>query len=1041
MFLQRILVVIFTIIIIQCFTLQTNSNDLRRRRSETDETPFISQPDLTAAAAIAHDHPKSENEPTPEPEPLLATELSRAATTVESALRSSFSYSPPESTISQPSESATPSLPLAIQPEPTRPQLESDPASSPSVAISAPAYAADSSKMLSDDALEQISAEDYGDITESVSIRFDNDVIQQLVDRFLNTGNTEDEKETKVNKAAQSLPEHSIKDPALAKKWMDGYSVEAQKVLYQVTTAGWSYVTSVSHLTKQLFDEADQVEKKLSFFEVLSEFVKATSKQAKQFDLSVIEDPILRKQFEILSIDGVNALDDASLQEYSDIQAAINKKITDAAICELDHSPPCVLKHADLPSILAREKNAKNAKHIWLMWRATISPQLAPSYERLMELTNQGATLNGFSNGGAMWRSPYDLSIESGRPKLNMLDEMNRLFDQILPFYKQLHAYVRRQLTGVFGIENTVELSKDGPIPAHLLKSLIGDDWTALYYDTRPFESDDTRSEEINANLHRLNYTSKAMFIQAYKYFKQLGFGKLPHTLWTKSVFSRTWSKDMVCNPAVAYDMRDVNANDYRIKACVQPNENDFKRAHKLMAHLYYEYLYREQPFPLREAANPSTLMALINAFANLATNIDYLKSLAMLCYLDFVVYGPPLWFLLFSCEEHEVDIIKLLPTGASNGHAAQVNMLYLEALEQFVKLPYDLVVDVWRFNIFDGKTTKETWNDDWWKLREHYQGLKGPSHQATDFDAIVSPAISQKHSPAIRHFVSYIMQFQFMKALCNNKTTNLNEGCRLQKSAVANVKRVMMAGSSINWMDALKMITGSEQLDAKPLLEYYEPLISWLGNANEHDQVVVGWDGVGTPFSEYDLISIRFILPWLFLNYAAKLERAKMKILKKDPKILFFRSEVPVARTNTSNADLHQVLSEDQVAFPGGDCSKGQECLLDSTCKNGLCECNEGLFTLKIANTYNCVPGNPADAGFGGGHGGLVIGLYPEEGDGDKMTTPEPSAEPEPTASAKPVQASNPKSKSAVGTCFSSTLIGVCLTAFVYVRLLTRHA
>lgn len=47
-----------------------------------------------------------------------------------------------------------------------------------------------------------------------------------------------------------------------------------------------------------------------------------------------------------------------------------------------------------------------------------------------------------------------------------------------------------------------------------------------------------------------------------------------------------------------------------------------------------------------------------------------------------------------------------------------------------------------------------------------------------------------------------------------------------------------------------------------------------------------------------------------------------------------------------------------------GGDCSNGQECLLDSTCKNGMCECNEGLYTLKIGNTHNCVPGNPADAG-----------------------------------------------------------------------------
>uniref|UniRef100_F1KUV8 Angiotensin-converting enzyme n=1 Tax=Ascaris suum TaxID=6253 RepID=F1KUV8_ASCSU len=843
------------------------------------------------------------------------------------------------------------------QPEPTsaiehEPKPESEPAP---VSIKQPAPEPSGLPTVDDD-VEQISAEDYGDNTESTKPdEVDNDAIQQLVDRFLNTGSTDEGKEAKVNKAAQALinssaywemssiqPEHSIKDPAEAKKWVDGYSAEAQKVLYQVTTAGWSYVTSVSHLTKQIFDEAE---------EVLAEFLKSSSKQAKQFDLSSIDDPSLRKQLQMLSVNGMNALDDTSFKEFNEIQSKINKMIAEVGICELDKPPPCLLKHADIPSILARENKAENAQHIWMAWRRAIAEDLAPSYERLMQLTNQGAVLNGFSDGGAMWRSPYDLSIEGGRAKLNMLEELNRLFEQILPFYKQLHAYVRRQLAGIYGIENVPQLTKDGPIPAHLLKSIAGDSWVALYHETKPFDSDDIRSEQILENLQRLNYTAKGMFVEAYKYFKQLGFGKLPKPLWTKSVFSRTWSKDMVCQPSVAYDMRD--GNDFRIKSCAQLGDTDFKMAHKLIAQVYYEYLYREQPLPFREAANPSILAAITNAFSLLATNTDYLKSL------------------------------QLLPATASEGQAAQVNGLYFQALGEFVKLPFDLVADNWRFNIFEGKTNKDTWNDDWWRLSEHYQGVKPAARRsATDFDAIAAPAIAQMHSPAMRHFIGYIMQFQILKALCRN-TTSLHEGCRLQKSSVENMKKVMMLGSSINWMEAMKMLTGSDQLDAKPLLEYYEPLISWLGNANEHDQVVVGWEGAGTPFSE---------------------------------------NEVPVPRTNTSEADLHQVLSADQVAFPGGDCSNGQECLLDSTCKNGMCECNEGLYTLKIGNTHNCVPGNPADAGFGDGHGGLVIGLFPEE----KMSTAEPSAEPQPNSKPEP----EPKAKAAQGCALSTVLLTVIVCA-----------
>uniref|UniRef100_A0A914RNW3 Uncharacterized protein n=1 Tax=Parascaris equorum TaxID=6256 RepID=A0A914RNW3_PAREQ len=133
-----------------------------------------------------------------------------------------------------------------------------------------------------------------------------------------------------------------------------------------------------------------------------------------------------------------------------------------------------------------------------MAWRRAVAQDLAPSYERLMHLTNQGAVLNGFSDGGAMWRSPYDLSIEGGRAKLT---DLRQLF--------QLHAYVRRQLAGIYGIEKAPQLTKDGPIPAHLLSLIAGDSWIALYHETKPFDSVDIRSEQILENLQRLNYTAK----------------------------------------------------------------------------------------------------------------------------------------------------------------------------------------------------------------------------------------------------------------------------------------------------------------------------------------------------------------------------------------------------------------------------------------------------------------------------------------------------------------------------------------------------
>lgn len=138
--------------------------------------------------------------------------------------------------------------------------------------------------------------------------------------------------------------------------------------------------------------------------------------------------------------------------------------------------------------------------------------------------------------------------------------------------------------------------------------------------------------------------------------------------------------------------------------------------------------------------------------------------------------------------------------------------------------------------------------------------------------------------------------------------------------------------------------------MDAAPLLEYYEPLHNWLSGTNEKDEVFFGWDGAGEKFKE---------------------------------------DELPKARVDGGNKP--SIPSDDQIAYPGkfnclkrlysfvlgSSCSRGQECLLDSTCNGTICVCNEGLYTLHIGDTYNCVPENPANAGFGDGSN-IVISLTP---------------------------------------------------------------
>jgi hypothetical protein len=48
--------------------------------------------------------------------------------------------------------------------------------------------------------------------------------------------------------------------------------------------------------------------------------------------------------------------------------------------------------------------------------------------------------------------------------------------------------------------------------------------------------------------------------------------------------------------------------------------------------------------------------------------------------------------------------------------------------------------------------------------------------------------------------------------------------------------------GSSEPWQTALQKLTGGTEMDALPLLEFFQPLQTWLQAENKKNGVVAGW-------------------------------------------------------------------------------------------------------------------------------------------------------------------------------------------------------
>lgn len=64
------------------------------------------------------------------------------------------------------------------------------------------------------------------------------------------------------------------------------------------------------------------------------------------------------------------------------------------------------------------------------------------------------------------------------------------------------------------------------------------------------------------------------------------------------------------------------------------------------------------------------------------------------------------------------------------------INTLYKMALERVAFLPFGLLIDKWRWDVFSGATKEEEWNKHWWDLREEYQKVSPPfDRNESDFD------------------------------------------------------------------------------------------------------------------------------------------------------------------------------------------------------------------------------------------------------------------------------------------------------------------
>jgi len=582
--------------------------------------------------------------------------------------------------------------------------------------------------------------------------------------------------------SAVSTPaEAPTEAPTEARQFLDRLDADFRKLSLKSGTADWVSKTFITYDTQRLAAWASE-----DLMELLSRSARE-SLRYREVPLS----PIERRQLDLLRL--VNEppaapSDPKRRAELARVAASLGAMYGEGKWCGKEGKGPC-RDLVELEDVMASSRDWDGLVDAWSGWR-TVGRPMRPLYERLVALSNQGAREIGFPDTGAQWRSAYDMPPDA------FAAEVERLWQELRPMYEQLHCHVRAQLQKKYGKDLVPDRA---PIPAHLLGNMWAQTWENVYPLVEPYPG--LGEMDVGPALKAQGWDAIRMVKTGEAFFSSLGLSPLPETFWTRSQFTKPRDREVECH-ASAWDL-DLRS-DLRIKMCIRPTGEDLTTIHHELGHNYYQRAYEGLPALLQLGAHDGFHEAIGDALI-LSVTPQYLVKLG------------------------------LLPAAPSDQRAL-VNAQMKRALEDVAFLPFGLLMDRWRWEVFAGKVAPDRYNASWWEMRARYQGVVPPVVRSeADFDPGAKYHIAA-NVPYTRYFLARVLQFQFHRAMCRVAG---NDGpihaCSIHGSREVGKRfgQMLAMGASRPWPDALETLTGEKRMEAGAMLEYFAPLRAWLAEQN----------------------------------------------------------------------------------------------------------------------------------------------------------------------------------------------------------------
>ena len=587
------------------------------------------------------------------------------------------------------------------------------------------------------------------------------------------------------------------------------------KAMYpEITVPQWLAATYISDDTQMLAAKSDE-----RWLTLLNEWIE----QAKQYEgQKMTADSARTIQLLKLSASMPPPKDPAHLGELTRIASKMGGTYGAGTYCKGEGDAKNCRQLGELEDVLRSNRDYDAQLDAWQGWH-TISVPMKKDYQRFVELSNEGARDLGFANTGELWRSGYDMT------PAQIASETDRLWAQVEPLYEDLHCYTREKLTDKYG-EDKGQVD-GGLLPAHLMGNMWQQDWGNLWDVLAPYPA--AGSLDITGALEKQYQASLAaekakpagrsagdieraaqmdiavkMTRRAEDFYTSLGMPKLPESYWKNTQFLKPRDRDVVCH-ASAWDM-DMKG-DVRTKMCIKPNEEDFTTIYHELGHIYYDLAYNVQPAMFQGGAHDGFHEAIGDVIV-LAMTPEYLQSIG----------------LVGEQKQSNESLIN-----------SQMRM----ALAKVSFMPFGLMIDRWRWGVFDGSIKPTEYNQAWWDLKAKYQGVAPATARGEEFFDAGAKYHVPGNTPYTRYFLSHVLQFQFYKSLCDvagHKGPLYQCSFYGDKEAGKRYWAMLSKGASQPWQQTMKELTGGEKMDAGAVLEYFAPLQTWLKQQNAGKQC--GW-------------------------------------------------------------------------------------------------------------------------------------------------------------------------------------------------------